>query len=53
METTEAKYDDEYRTKPRLAAEALLRAQIRDLWLDDALQETFPASDPVASGLCD
>jgi hypothetical protein len=53
VETVEVEYDDERRMKPPPSADELREAWLRDLWLDNALEETFPASDPIASGLFD
>jgi len=53
METTAERQDEERRMPPPASTERADDAQARDQWLDQALEETFPASDPIASGFFD
>jgi hypothetical protein len=53
MKTFKTEYDDEHGMKPPPRADAPREAWLRDRWLDQALEATFPASDPIASGLFD
>jgi hypothetical protein len=53
METTAERQDEERRMPLPASTERADDAQARDQWLDQALEETFPASDPIASGFFD
>ena len=50
MERTEMEHQAEQPVTALEAVDDLSDADRREQWLDNALEETFPASDPIASG---
>ena len=52
MDIMESGHDNKPPLTPQRSDE-LEEAWLRDGWLDNALRDTFPASDPIASGRFD
>jgi hypothetical protein len=50
MERIEVEQQAEQPMRAQMSMDGLSEADRREQWLDNALEETFPASDPIASG---